>query len=135
VKTPKKELLGRPVSTGIPPTPKTDSRLLGTWQSDRPATIKEWHFPKKITPKLRRWFLNIFGDLSVTYTRTRIRGVFREYRYVQRYELLGVDGDSVAIRYEDLLLDSWCIQHIHFEGADRYWVSVGCNREWFKRVR
>jgi hypothetical protein len=132
---PRKTLLGRPVSTGIPPTPKTDRRLIGTWKSDRPATIKEWHFPKKITPELRRWFLKIFGDLSVTYTRTRIRGVFREHRYVQRYELLAVDGDSVAIRYEDtLLFGSWRIQHIHFEGCDRYWIALGCNREWFKRV-
>lgn len=133
---PKRKLLGHPVSTGIPPTPKTDRRLIGTWQSDRPATVKEWHFSKRLTPERRRRFLDIFGHLCVTYTRTRMRVVFREESFVQRYELLAADGYSVAIRCEDtLLFGSWCIQHIHFEGADRYWIALGCNREWFKRVR
>jgi hypothetical protein len=116
--------------------PKTDSRLLGTWRSDRQPTVTEWRFSNRLTPERRRKFLDIFGHLRITYTRTRIRGVLGDYRYVQRYELLAVDSDSVAIRYEDTLVTGrWCIQHIHFEGRDHYWIALGRNREWFKRVR
>ncbi len=116
-------------------TPKTDSRLLGTWQSDRESTLAEWRFPKRITPARRAKFRDIFGHLQVTYTRTRIRGFLREYRFVQRFELLGVDSESVVIRYEDLLVHgTWPLIHIHFVGRDRYWISQGANREWFRRV-
>lgn len=109
---------------------KTDSRLLGTWQSHRQPTVAEWRFTKRLTPERRRKFLDIFGHLRITYTRTRIRGIFRDHRFVQRYELLAADSDSVAIRYEDTHVTGlWCIQHIHFEGRDRYWIALGRNRE------
>lgn len=115
--------------------PKTHSRLLGTWLSDRKPTIGGWRFRKRLTPEQRRKFLGIFGHLRITYTRTHIRGVLRDYRYTQRYEVLASDSDSVAIRYEDTqLLGEWRIEHLHFEGRDRFWIALGLNREWFKRV-
>ena len=116
-------------------TPKTHSRLLGTWQSDRDRTVSEWRFKKRLTTVRRRKFLDIFGHLRVTYTRTRIRGVLPDYRFTQRYELLAVDSDTVAIRYEDAqVAGEWRIQHIHFEGRNHYWIALGHNREWFRRV-
>lgn len=116
-------------------SPKTDKRLLGSWRSDRRRTVAEWRFRKRLAPKRRRWFLGTFGKLQVTFTPTRIRSVFNETCLVQRYEVLASDADSVAIRYEDIQVTGrWCIQHIHFEGRDRYWIALGGNREWFKRV-
>jgi len=110
--------------------------LFGTWRSDRTPTVKEWHFTKRLTPKRRRKVLDIFGHLRITYTRTRIRGVLRDYRFTTRYEVLATDSDTVAIRYEDAqLTGEWRIQHIHFEGRDRYWIALRRNREWFRRVR
>lgn len=118
------------------PASKTDRRLLGTWRSDRQPTVAGWRFIKRLTPERRRKFLDIFGRLRVTYTRTRIRAVLRDYRFTQRYELLAADSDTVAIRCEDAqLTGEWRIEHIHFEGRDRYWIALGPNREWFKRVR
>ena len=115
---------------------KTDKRLPGTWQSDQRRTVSEWRFAKRLSPERRRKFLAIFGKLRVTYTPTRIRGVFGDYRFTQRYETLATDCDSVAIRYEDTQVTGrWCIQHIHFDGHDRYWIALGRNREWFRRVR
>jgi hypothetical protein len=115
---------------------KTDKRLLGTWRSDRRRTVAEWRFTKRLAPERRRWFLGIFGKLRVTYSRTRIRGVFDDYRFTQRYEVLATDSDTVAIRYEDTqVTKQWRIRHIHFEGTDRYWVALGPNREWFRRVK
>lgn len=119
-----------------PSNPKTDARLLGVWKSDRQATVAERRFPKPLAEEKRKWFLGIFGRLQIAYTRSRIRGQFRGHQFVQRYELLARDHDSVAIRYLDSnLTGRWLIQHIHFEGKDRYWIALGANREWFKRIK
>lgn len=115
--------------------PRTDKRLLGTWRTDRRRTVAEWHFAKRLAPRRRRKFLAIFGKLRLTYTPTRIRGVYGDYRYIQRYEVLATDSDTVAIRYEDKqVTGQWRIQHIHFEKGDHYWIALGGNREWFKRI-
>jgi hypothetical protein len=117
-------------------THKTDKRLLGSWRSDRRRTVAEWRFRKRLAPKRRRWFLGVFGKLRVTYTRTRIRSVFDDSRFTQRYKVLAADSDTVAIYFEDMkVTGQWRIQHIHFEGCDRYWIALGSNREWFKRDR
>jgi hypothetical protein len=116
--------------------PKTDKRLLGSWKSDRRRTVSEWRFKKRLSPQRKRKFLAIFGRLALTYTRTRIRGVLRRYRFIQSYKLLAADSDTVAIIYHDSQLTSeWRIQHIHFQGTDRFWIALGPNREWFKRVK
>jgi hypothetical protein len=95
--------------------------LLGSWRTDRRRTVAEWRFAKRLTPQRRRKFLGIFGKLRLTYTATRIRGVYGDYRFAQRYEVLASDSDTVAMRYEDKqLTGQWRIQHIHFEkGEDR----------------
>jgi len=124
--------------------PKTDKRLLGTWRSDRPRTIAEWRFIDRVTPEQRRKLFSLLGKLRLTHTPTRIRGVFGEYQFTQRDEVLATDSDSVAVRYVDLdtpndktqvKKDWWRIRHIHLEGPDLYWISLGSNREWFKRVK
>lgn len=112
---------------------KTDKRLLGTWQSDGRPTVREWRFPKGLTPAQRKRILQLFGKLRLTYTRQRIRGRLGDYRYTQPYEVVATDSDTVAIRYREQITGEWRVQHIHFEG-DRYWIALGYNREWFKRV-
>ena len=115
--------------------PRTDRRLLGTWCSDREATVAEWRFRKRLSPEKRRRFLDIFGHLRITYSPTRVRVIFHKEEAVGRYELLATDPESVAIRHGVMSLDETPrIQHLHFEGPDRYWIALGSNREWFKRV-
>jgi hypothetical protein len=117
------------------PSTKADKRLLGTWQSDARRTVREWRFSKRLSPRKRQDFLAIFGTLRLTYTRTRIRGVMGDYRFVQPYRVLATDSDTVALRYDDTQVTrQWRIQHIHFYGQGRYWISFGPNREWFRKV-
>jgi hypothetical protein len=113
-----------------------DKRLLGTWQSDRGRTLAEWRFGKRLTPQKRQKFLAIFGKLRITYTPTRIHGSYGDYQFTQRYEVLAMDSDSVAIRYEDTqVTGQWHILHVHFEGQNRYWIALRRNRECFRRVK
>jgi hypothetical protein len=56
------------------------------------------------------------------------------YRNRHRYEVLASDSRSVAIRYECPITGEWLIEHIFFKGAGHYWIPLGNNREWFRRV-
>ena len=115
---------------------KTDRRLIGTWRSDRRRTLRELRFRPGIPRKKQKTLRGIFGKLQVTYTRNRVRYVLDEYRATRPCEILASDSLSVAIRFHDEITGEWCIQHIHFDprDPDRYWVSFGWNREWFRRV-
>jgi len=117
-----------------PRPPKTDSRLLGTWRSDKKRTLKEWAFKPNTAPKRRRFIRAIFGKVRVTYTRKRVRFVLGKWQHVGDYRILGRDPHSLAIMYWDMGQE-WRVQHIHFDSSDSYWVPVGWNREFFRRVK
>jgi hypothetical protein len=110
-----------------------DRRLLGTWRSDKKLTVAEWAFPKTVTSKARRAILALFGKFTMRYTATRIYGEFERHRTITPYRVLASDADSVAIlRFiEDRKTE---IQHVHFVDNNRHWVSVGRNREFFRRI-
>ena len=76
----------------------------------------------------------MFGHLTVCYTRQRIRSEFKGHRDSQRYEVIGTDLDSVAIMSFVDWMDERTIYHIHFEDDRHYWISLGRQREWFRRV-
>ncbi len=125
----------RPGAAAPDPLAAAYRRLRGIWQSDGPRTVKEWRFRKRVRPKHRELILALFGKLRVTYGRR-----FRQWQmdgalYRHRFEVLGSDPESVVIRYEDPLFGDWRLEHIRFEDGDRYWISVGGNREWFVRVK
>src|SRR5258708_37950282 len=113
---------------------KTEKHLIGTWLSDRQRTLKELRFRPGSSRKSREWLRASFGYLRLTYTRRPIRTVLKEFRSTDPYEVLACDAGSVAIRWHCKVTNEWDIRHIHFDGQDRYWVSYGYHREWFKRV-
>lgn len=109
--------------------------MLGVWCSDGPRTVGEWRFRPAISRKKRDQFLAIFGKLKITYTGRFRCWVMDDYRNRHRYEVLASDSQSVAIRYECSTTGEWRIEHIVFEGAGRYWIAQGNNREWFRRLK
>jgi hypothetical protein len=74
----------------------------------------------------------MFGHLFIRYTRQRMHIEFKGERSMQSYQILGSDADSVATMHGDSTGQS--IQHIHFAEVDRYWIAIGRQREWFRRV-
>jgi hypothetical protein len=115
--------------------PKTCSRLLGIWKSDRKRTSDEAFRGRRVSERRRKAFAKLFGILRVTYTRTRIHSEFDGPRETARYEILAMDEHSVAIRTFDSKSGKPEICHIHFEGESRYWISLGGFREFFRRIR
>lgn len=76
----------------------------------------------------------MFGHLTIRYTRQRMHSDFKGHRDSQPYEVIGADSDSVAIMAYVTLTEERTICHIHFEGDRHYWIAIGRQREWFKRV-
>jgi len=116
-------------------TRKTHRRLLGTWRSDRRRTLKDWVWPPRTSAKARKRWAAIFGHLLLRYTRTRVYSDYQGTESTQEYAILGSDADSVAIKTYDSLLEEDRIYHIHFEGERHYWITLGRQREWFRRVK
>lgn len=80
-------------------------------------------------PGRRKWFAGLFGHLKLHYTARYLYSDLKGFRERAQYEVVAMDADSVAI-----LCSPEQIQHIHFEDG-HYWISLGRNREWFKRVK
>ncbi|MEO8753748.1 MAG: hypothetical protein ABI624_13830 [Casimicrobiaceae bacterium] len=109
-----------------------DHRLLGTWRSDRRETFRYWLFAANVPEQTRSRFKRIFGKLTHTYTRSRMTSVYRGDTTVYRYEVLGQDADSVAIRYWNNEYPEGNLSHIHFSGS-RYWIVTSAGqREFFR---
>jgi hypothetical protein len=113
---------------------KRDPRLLGIWRSDKALTLAEWEFSKKASTKGRRTIRGLFGKFRMRYTPTRIYAEFEGHCTITPYKVLATDADSVAIlRFIDDGKTE--IQHVHFTDPNIHWVSVGRNREFFRRMR
>jgi len=106
-----------------------DRRLLGSWRSDRRKTMAEFAWPRSMKADRRKWFAGLFGHLKLRYTPRYVYSDLKGFCERDRYEVVAMDADSVAIVY-----GAGQILHIHFED-DWYWISCGRQREWFKRVK
>jgi hypothetical protein len=111
-----------------------DKRLLGTWRSDRTRTLKEWVWPRGLSQAKLRRARKIFGHLTIRYTPRRAYTEFKGTRSFRDYEVIAIDSSSVAILAFDVVRGERRIRHLHFEG-DCYWLALGRNREWFRRVK
>jgi hypothetical protein len=114
----------------------TDPRLLGTWRSDASRTWKDLSARRDIPARSKRALRTLFGRLELRYTRTKCYATLEEELEVVSYAVVARDADSVAIVTDDPLMGK-TISHLHFDGDDRLWVTVGSGifREFFKRVR
>lgn len=144
------------MKSGAPKFPKIDKRLLGKWKSDKRKTFLDWHWRKNASSKRKEKLKSFFGNLILTFTRTRIIYdlPYRHWQRSRRYVILGVDETSVAIivlekpkimkrdKYSraglQIVEDFWSkpeIQHIHFE-KNWFWISIGIgrNREFFRKL-
>jgi hypothetical protein len=110
-----------------------DSRLIGTWRSDRSRTKKEIEALRDIPTRRRPKLIRMFGKLTLRYTRTRCYSTFDGDTDVAPYRVLAKNSYEVVITAPSYLDGELKIQHIHFEG-EYYWVTLGAFREYFRRV-
>src|SRR5687767_5714664 len=116
-----------------------DTRLLGTWRSDRRRTERDVTARRDIPAKARRGFLPIFGHLTLRYTRTRCYAEYQGDKDSWSYRVLGKSADSVVI--EGTSGDGYpegFLRQLHFESLGPkprfYWICLGNFREFFRRI-
>jgi hypothetical protein len=120
--------------------PRSDERLLGTWQSDADRTIAALRERGPVDENQEAALRKLFGKLRITYTPTAYTTELDGVTESNPYEVLGRDRLSVVIREvptkpSPLELTEFTV--IHFDGPDAYWLytKVGDIQEYFKRVR
>ncbi len=114
--------------------PKWDSRLIGTWKSDRRRTFLRYQPKQDSTPARVRKLKSLFGKMTIRWGRGKCYSDYQGTRETSRYELLGTDAGSVVVRILDDSLQPGRIYQIHFED-DYYWIGLGSGLcEYFRRI-
>lgn len=112
-----------------------DTRLDGTWVSDRVTTVE---YNRGISPKMD-WekYSQLFGHLAMTYDATTATSEFQGKIERRPLHLVRKNGDSVTAKVWDDLDKKHRLVTMHFVGADTYWINVRDtdHREYFRRVK
>ena len=93
-------------------------------------TLAEW-IPAKTTASNLR-LQELLGKLTVRYTKARVFTDFEGDKTVCPYSVVVVEPDAVVIRCRTGGRDE--IRRINFAQPDVYWVDMGSNREYFRRL-
>lgn len=118
-----------------------DERLIGVWQSDADRTLAG--LPDRENEAQEAKLRKIFGKMPITYTGDTLTSEFDGTVETSRYEVMGKDASSVAIRDLDDkpspldgIFELSEFHVIHFEGPDSYWLDseLGQIREYFRRL-
>ena len=115
-----------------------DSRLLGTWISDRRRTIGHLERNRPLPPEKRKALEKIFGRLRLRYTPTRCYATLNGDTDALPYRVLAKNSEGTVLMGRSLpesLAPEEQIQHLRFVSDDLYWVCLGGIHEFFRRVK
>jgi hypothetical protein len=70
---------------------KQDKRLLGTWRSDRRRTLRDWIWRKGFPASKRKRLADIFGHLTLRYTKRRLYSDYKGYKEMDNFEIVAAD--------------------------------------------
>jgi hypothetical protein len=96
--------------------------------------MAEWRFKKLRSASKRAQFSSIFGKLQVTYGARRHTMQYDDQTFSSTYDVEARDSSIVVIRIHEDGKGPGHLQCLNFETPDLYWISIGWNREWFRRV-
>ena len=108
--------------------------IRGTWRSDRRRTLSEWRFIGRPSKVRRARVARIFGKLEITYASRRHTSKYDGLEFSATYRVVAADSGIVVIRIYEEGERAGYLHCLNFESPNLYWVTVGWNREWFRRV-
>ncbi|MDA1272806.1 MAG: hypothetical protein O2960_01965 [Verrucomicrobia bacterium] len=116
-------------------SPVRDTRLDGTWVSDRAATVE---YNRGVSPTMG-WekSSDVFGHLRITYDATSVISDFQGKIERHPLRLVRKDADSVTAKVWSDLDSQNRLVTMHFVDDDTYWINIQDtdHREYFRRVR
>jgi hypothetical protein len=108
---------------------------MGTWQSDRRRSLRNYKPATKKIPPRHSKFRAIFGKLKIRWTRRRYYTEFMGSKKRGNYEIVASDESSLVVRTYEADGEP-ALRQIHFDGPDTYWVGCwGMLCEYFKRIK
>ncbi len=105
--------------------------LLGTWRSDKEATVAAWGENPPGSMKFQTFLLEGLGKLTQRYTARRSYAGYEGNESSSPYRVLWENKDSLLLVY-GTKKDERGIQ-ITFASQEQYWVHVGRYIEYFAR--
>ena len=126
---------------------KSDSRIIGTWKSNRNKTMEFWSFPKRARfgPKKKEKWAEMFGKMTWKVTKNRLYSEYDGFKKITKYNIVASDSNSVVLELSEVILDELNefnffefeskLLQIHFEGKDLFSISDGYNHEFFERIK
>ncbi|AKJ30745.1 hypothetical protein AAW51_4054 [Caldimonas brevitalea] len=93
--------------------------------------MSQWIFSSDSTEAWRASLEASLGKLLVRYTAETVHTEFDGDQTACSYRVIASNSDSVVIvcRTEDRDEE----RHLHFLDPETYWVSIGANKEYFRR--
>ena len=121
----------------------SDHRLYGRWKSNKALSVASFHPRKPISPEKRAKFESIFGNLVIEYDHTHLTCQLPQpnglppYLYRSRYKIVASDDTSLVCISKNLITGKSEIEHIHFDGPNRYWIYLLNSgwKEYFDRIK
>ena len=108
---------------------RDDSRLHGTWRSNREATVaaafkRDPRWTNAPPDRVER-FKEMFGQMTVTYSHNTAQVQFKKEAYSFKYRIVSRGAGYVVMR-DDTQLDKDRDIRIRFEnGGATYWIDTG----------
>lgn len=108
---------------------RDDARLLGTWHSNRDATVaaafqRDPRWTNAAPEKVER-FRDMFGKMTITYSKGTITTRYLEKADSFRYRVLE-SGSNYVVIHSDAPLDNDRDIRIRFiDGDSGYWIDTG----------
>jgi hypothetical protein len=113
------------LALSILPACSSDPRdaIVGTWRSDRDATLAKVDECDCVTDEQRAWLEANLGELVVEYTGTQMTARAGEWTDEGPYEVVAEGPNWVDLRRTDLADEESVVHRVWVEG-DRLWVHV-----------
>ncbi len=114
-----------------PPEGTPSQWLIGTWQSDKAATVAAWGSYPPGSPEFQRMLDEGLGILINGYTAKRSTSRTAQWESTVPYRVLWENSDSLLLVYGKRGKENG--QLITFTSPEQYWVHVGRYVEFFRK--
>lgn len=111
-----------------------EPRLLGSWKSDRDATVAYLKTVRECTYSAMDRIRSILGKLTITYDEETLCYVGIDDDFTSRYRVVAQDEESVTIEVESGTWPKWQRSTIRFV-EDGIWVTTLDQRLWWYREK
>jgi len=119
--------------------------LIGTWKSNKELTIKTIHLPATVTKDAKKRFENLFGRMTITYTKSQsiarmaAYAEFEDWESTSSYRIVAETKNKLSIKGKEQDADEETLETLHFVNQNQYWIELPIGegqlegREYFDR--